>query len=312
VVAARIDSGDGEVREFMNAMIIRHRAAVIPEEFVADGAVLTDGVVVAPGAVIHDDVRVGRGGEDRLNRRRAARHGRRRRLSDRGGALVGNHPRLRPGSSAAGKAFGPLVLASGASVCAGAVVYAGARIAEGAIIGDQSQVRELVEIGPGSVIGRGPTIDQGARIGSRVLIQTSVYLCGGTIVEDDVFIGPGVITTNDNTMDRLSLDQPLLPPVFRRACRVGGGATLFPASPSGRTRTWRPAPSSPRTSATGGSNGRAGAGRWERVGSRAASAPTLTRHRRSDALTGRGLLDEVGPPKAGGPTCQLTLLRELR
>jgi acetyltransferase-like isoleucine patch superfamily enzyme len=109
-----------------------------------------------------------------------------------------------------------------------AVVYAGARIAAGAIVGDQSQVRELVEIGPGSVIGRGSTLDQGVRIGSGVLIQTSVYLCGGTIVEDDVFIGPGVITTNDNTMDRLSPGQLLRPPVFRRACRVGGGVTLVP------------------------------------------------------------------------------------
>jgi acetyltransferase-like isoleucine patch superfamily enzyme len=65
-------------------------------------------------------------------------------------------------------------------------------------------------------------------LGARVLIQTGVYLTGGSIVEDDVFLGPGVLTTNDNTMGRHDPHDPLLGPVFKRACRVGGGAVLVP------------------------------------------------------------------------------------
>ena len=61
-----------------------------------------------------------------------------------------------------------------------------------------------------------------------MLIQTGVYVTGGSVVEDDVFLGPGVTTTNDHTMGRHARGEPLLGPVFRRACRVGGGAVLVP------------------------------------------------------------------------------------
>ena len=47
-------------------------------------------------------------------------------------------------------------------------------------------------------------------------------------MEDDVFIGPGVVTTNDHTMGRHPPGQGLAGPVLRRACRVGGGAVLVP------------------------------------------------------------------------------------
>ena len=87
------------------------------------------------------------------------------------------------------------------TVCAGAVVYAGARIGAGAIIGDHAQVRERRRVGGGSVVGRGSTVDFGARVGDRVRSRRC-YVTGGSIVEDDVFLGPGVVTTNDNAMGR--------------------------------------------------------------------------------------------------------------
>ena len=43
-----------------------------------------------------------------------------------------------------------------------------------------------------------------------------------------MFIGPGVTTTNDHTMDRHRREMALRGPVLRRGCRVGGGATLTP------------------------------------------------------------------------------------
>jgi acetyltransferase-like isoleucine patch superfamily enzyme len=55
-----------------------------------------------------------------------------------------------------------------------------------------------------------------------------VYVTGGTVVEDDVFIGPGVVTTNDDTMGRHAPGEHLVGAVLRRACRVGGGAVLVP------------------------------------------------------------------------------------
>jgi acetyltransferase-like isoleucine patch superfamily enzyme len=55
-----------------------------------------------------------------------------------------------------------------------------------------------------------------------------VYLTAGARIEDDVFVGPGVVTTNDDTMARQPPSAPLRGPLLRRACRVGGGAVLVP------------------------------------------------------------------------------------
>jgi acetyltransferase-like isoleucine patch superfamily enzyme len=78
------------------------------------------------------------------------------------------------------------------------------------------------------VVGRGSSVDFDVTVGERVLIQTGVYITGGTVIEDDVFIGPGVITTNDHTMGRHARGERLLGPTLQRACRVGGGAVLVP------------------------------------------------------------------------------------
>jgi acetyltransferase-like isoleucine patch superfamily enzyme len=120
------------------------------------------------------------------------------------------------------------VIGRGATICCGAVVYAGAQVGAGAIIGDQSQVRERATIGERTVVGRGSAVEFGARVGARVSIQTNVYVTALTVVEDDVFIGPGVVTTNDDTMGRHDRGEPLRGPCLRRACRVGGGAVLVP------------------------------------------------------------------------------------
>jgi acetyltransferase-like isoleucine patch superfamily enzyme len=106
-------------------------------------------------------------------------------------------------------------------------VYAGATVSSGAIIGDHAQIRERATVGPGTVVGYGSSVDFDAIIGARVLIQSMAYITGGAEVEDDVFIGPGVITTNDHTMGRHE-GSDLEGPVLRRGCRVGGGAVLVP------------------------------------------------------------------------------------
>ena len=177
---------------------------------ISPGAQLGERVEVQPGAVVHDRVRIGRD------------------CVVEAGAVVGKRPRLRAGSSAAGRELGELVIEDHVTVCAGAVVYAGAWLGRGVIVGDQAQVRERARVGAGSVIGRASSVDFDARVGERVLIQTGVYVTAGTVVEDDVFLGPGVITTNDDTMGRHGRGDPLRGPVLRRACRVGAGAVLVP------------------------------------------------------------------------------------
>jgi UDP-2-acetamido-3-amino-2,3-dideoxy-glucuronate N-acetyltransferase len=143
-------------------------------------------------------------------------------------AVVGKPPRLAATSTAPREVPPPARLGAGVVVCAGAVVYAGASIGDGAIVGDQAQVRERAVVGAGSVVGRGTGVDQDVRIGERVKLQSMVYVTGGTVIEDDVFVGPGATTTNDDAMGRHPRGVALRGATLRRACRVGGGAVLVP------------------------------------------------------------------------------------
>lgn len=142
-------------------------------------------------------------------------------------AVLGKRPRLARGSSAKGE-IGTLCIGERVTVCAGAVVFAGAQIGDESILGDQSYVRERSRIGTVSVIGRGSVVDNDVVVGDRVRVQTNVYLTAFTVVEDDVFVGPCAMTTNDDTMSRHGPDMPLRGAILRRACRVGAGAVLTP------------------------------------------------------------------------------------
>ncbi len=59
-------------------------------------------------------------------------------------------------------------------------------------------------------------------------IQTDVYLTAFSTIEDDVFVGPGVLTTNDSTMARHDDAYAIRGATLRRACRIGGASVLVP------------------------------------------------------------------------------------
>jgi UDP-2-acetamido-3-amino-2,3-dideoxy-glucuronate N-acetyltransferase len=127
-----------------------------------------------------------------------------------------------------------LLLGDGVSIGEGArlgghvVIHPGARIGAGARIGDHAQVREGAAIGAGSTVGALVSVDPGVELGRRVSVQTLCYLARGSRLEDDVFVGPGVTLTNDDTMARHPPGEELRGALLRRACRIGGGATICP------------------------------------------------------------------------------------
>jgi UDP-2-acetamido-3-amino-2,3-dideoxy-glucuronate N-acetyltransferase len=149
------------------------------------------------------------------------------RLQD--GCVVGKPPALGPHSSTAvAEAPGPAVIGAGATVGAGAVVLAGARIGARCVIADQAHVRERVEIGEETVVGRAASVENDVSVGARVRMQTGAYVTAWSLVEDDVFLAPGVMLTNDPTAGRRSRGVDLRGAVLRRACRIGARAVLLP------------------------------------------------------------------------------------
>jgi len=90
-------------------------------------------------------------------------------------------------------------------------------------------VRERVEIGEDVVLGRGVLIENDSTIGALTRIQANAYITNYSTVEDEVFIAPGVQTTNDNFMGRTEKRHALMKgPTIRRRARVGGAAVLLP------------------------------------------------------------------------------------
>jgi UDP-2-acetamido-3-amino-2,3-dideoxy-glucuronate N-acetyltransferase len=104
----------------------------------------------------------------------------------------------------------------------GVVVYAFTNL-YGCRIGDNTRVGTFVEI------------QRGAVIGANCKIQSHTFICDGVTVEDDVFIGHGVMFVNDKfpratteTGDlQTEADWRLLPVVVQRGAAIGSGAVIL-------------------------------------------------------------------------------------
>jgi len=101
-------------------------------------------------------------------------------------------------------------------------------VQDGVVIGTGTRVGSMTVIHAGAVIGRGCTIGSHCNIcacvvGDRVSVQTACHITRGVVIEDDVFVGPGVITLNDKlTGGTLSF------PRIRLDAKVGGGSVILP------------------------------------------------------------------------------------
>ena len=145
------------------------------------------------------------------------------------GAVVGKQPTLSPRSTAKREPLPPATIGDGTIVSTGAIVFAGSAVGARVILGDQSCVRERVEIGDDVVLGRGSYIENDTTVGALTKIQAEAYITAYSTLEDNVFIAPCVVTTNDNWMGRTEKRfGKVIGPTIRRGARVGGGAILCP------------------------------------------------------------------------------------
>jgi acetyltransferase-like isoleucine patch superfamily enzyme len=87
-------------------------------------------------------------------------------------------------------------------------------------------VREKVTIGSESKVGTNSVVDGSCTIGNRVSIQTGVYICTYSTVEDSVFLGPCCVFTNDRYVTQKPFK--LVGPTVRKGASIGANALLFP------------------------------------------------------------------------------------
>jgi acetyltransferase-like isoleucine patch superfamily enzyme len=92
----------------------------------------------------------------------------------------------------------------------------------GCTIGDETKIGAFVEI------------QKNAEIGSRCKISSHTFICEGVSIEDDVFVGHGVMFINDlyprATADgRLQTDEDwhVIPTRVKRGASIGSGAVIL-------------------------------------------------------------------------------------
>jgi acetyltransferase-like isoleucine patch superfamily enzyme len=117
-------------------------------------------------------------------------------------------------------------------------------IEEDVIIGDRCYIGHFTFIRPRVIIGDDTevrahcVIAADAKIGNRININQFTNICRDTIIEDCVFIGPGVIMTNTKKIAfRRGYDDISQAPYIEYGARVGGGVTICPNVRIGRNST---------------------------------------------------------------------------
>ena len=107
-----------------------------------------------------------------------------------------------------------------------AEVHPSSQIGEGTRIWHQAQVMQNAEIGNNCNLGKSVFIDETVIIGNRVKIQNGVSVFRGVTVEDDCFLGPHMVFTNDLTPRSFNHDFEITKTHLKRGASVGANATL--------------------------------------------------------------------------------------
>ena len=118
-----------------------------------------------------------------------------------------------------------LKVGRGCRIRAGCIIYSDVTVGNEVEFGHNVLVRENVRIGDSSRIGTNVVIDGSCNIGGGVSIQTGVYLCAYSNVEDYVFLGPYCVFTNDKYV--MQKKVKLVGPTVKRGASIGANATLM-------------------------------------------------------------------------------------
>jgi UDP-2-acetamido-3-amino-2,3-dideoxy-glucuronate N-acetyltransferase len=110
------------------------------------------------------------------------------------------------------------------------------RLGEGVMI-PQPQLVNLYgcSVGAGSRVGAFVEIQKNAHIGQRCKISSHTFICEGVTVEDEVFVGHGVMfindifpkAANDDGGAQSEADWTVVPTLVKRRASIGSNATIM-------------------------------------------------------------------------------------
>jgi acetyltransferase-like isoleucine patch superfamily enzyme len=114
------------------------------------------------------------------------------------------------------------------------------RIAPDVVLGRDVKIHSFVNlygctVGDETRLGTFVEIQKGARVGARCKISSHTFICEGVRVEDEVFVGHGVMFINDRRpratradgTPQTESDWTLEPTIVRRGASIGSNATIL-------------------------------------------------------------------------------------
>ncbi len=121
-----------------------------------------------------------------------------------------------------------LRIGGGAKIRSGCVIYMGSTLGARLELGHNVVIRERNTVGHDVSIWSNSVVDYGCRIGDRVKIHCGCYVAQYSVLEDDVFLAPGVVFANDLYPGVAESKRRMRGPVVRSGAQIGVNATLLP------------------------------------------------------------------------------------
>lgn len=125
------------------------------------------------------------------------------------------------------RAIGDMSLRIGrhARLRSGTVIYAGTNIGSGFQTGHNVVIREESTIGDDVQVWSNSVVDYGCTLGHRIKIHCGVFVAQVSVIEDDVFLAPGVMIANDPFP---ICSKCIKGATIKRGARIGLNATILP------------------------------------------------------------------------------------
>ena len=128
----------------------------------------------------------------------------------------------------------PVRLGKGARIRVGSVIYADVRAGDDFQTGHNVVIREHTVFGNHIVIGTNTVIDGHVTIGDFVKIESNCYIPTHVTIGSRVFIGPGVVLTNDRYPQKMRDDYRPEGPTIEDGVSLGGGVVVVPGVTIGK------------------------------------------------------------------------------
>ena len=120
----------------------------------------------------------------------------------------------------------PTSLPSTGYVHPSAEVEEGAEVGTGTKIWHLAHIRSTAHVGSDCVIGRNVYVDADVVVGNLVKIQNNVSVYKGVTLEDEVFVGPCAVFTNDLRPRAQAPDWQVTETIVRKGASIGANATV--------------------------------------------------------------------------------------